>query len=349
MKAAIRPGNNAKLMVVRNHTIEHSSIESLVNHLEPGDVVVVNDAATFPASLECRTDDGSQFEVRLLSEMSDGRWTGVTLGRGDWRTPTELREPPPQLEKGHRVWFDRVEAVVTDVSATSERLVSLDFNLGRDAFWRFVYEKGHPIQYSYMSLELNLWSVQNIYSSRPWASEMPSAGHALTWRVLLSLFQKGVKVVSLTHAAGVSSTGDERIDTALPLSERFEIPSPTLDAIERARSAGQRVVAIGTSVVRALESHARGLTQTTNLRISPGERLLLVDALVTGTHDATESHYALIAAFLSPALLRRVSSECEQEEYLTHEFGDLCLIFDHSAVVDDQHPSLINTLEAVVA
>jgi S-adenosylmethionine:tRNA ribosyltransferase-isomerase len=183
-----------------------------------------------------------------------------------------------------------------------------------------------------MKDELNLWSTQNIYSSRPWAVEMPSAGHALSWRLLLKLIGKGVQIVPLTHGAGLSSTGETNIDRALPLAERFEIPARTWETVLQtragARAAGGRVIAVGTSVVRALESASLGLEGITDLKLGPGYELRAVDGLLTGTHDVSESHYQLLRAFLPEQVLSRVSRHLEEREYLTHEFGDMCLILD---------------------
>ena len=329
MNAAARPGSNARMLIVRKSRIENSSIANLPDYIDAGDVVVVNDAATLPASLFGRSPDGSRLEIRLLSQIKERTWESVAFGTGDWRTPTELREPPPQMRIGDRIDFDGIGATLVETGETSGRLLVLEFDLAGEALWRFIYEQGSPIQYSYMSESLSLWSVQNIYSGRPWAIEMPSAGRALTWSVLLSLLRKGVRVVSLTHAAGISATGDPRIDSRLPLTERFEIPTATLAAIQRAHATGNRVVAIGTSVVRALESHALGISRSTSLRIGSSHTLRLVNALVTGTHDSTESHYQLLGSFLPHEVLQHVSAECERMGYLTHEFGDLCLIFDH--------------------
>jgi S-adenosylmethionine:tRNA ribosyltransferase-isomerase len=353
MKAATVPVNRARMLVVRNRTIEHSSVECLADFLERGDVVVVNDAATLPASLAGRTVSGARIELRLLKEERDLVWSAIAFGSGDWRTPTELRSPPPHVVAGDRIFFDRIAATIIDISPASERLLTLRFDVSIEEFWRFVYARGTPIQYSYMTSDLKLWSVQNVYASRPWAVEMPSAGHALTWKIILALLDKGIRVVSLTHAAGISSSGDERIDRQLPLEERFEIPDATIAAIEGAKSQGHRVIAVGTSVVRALESYGMGMTHTTSLRIGVQHKLRVVDGILTGTHDATESHYQLLSAFVSSDLLARVGEECEREGYLTHEYGDACLIFNHSATADRSHSPLfdidLNIHEARVA
>src|SRR5262249_58504975 len=136
--------------------------------------------------------------------------------------------------------------------------------------------------------------VQNIYSSRPWAVEMPSAGHALSWRLLMKLIRKGVRTVPLTHGAGLSSTGDPKIDRALPLAERFEIPASTMEAVMRSRAGGGRVIAVGTSVVRALESAGPGLSGFTALKLRPGYERKIVDGLLTRAHHVSASPYPLL-------------------------------------------------------
>jgi S-adenosylmethionine:tRNA ribosyltransferase-isomerase len=152
---------------------------------------------------------------------------------------------------------------------------------------------------------------------------MPSAGHALNWQLLLKLMKKGVRLATLTHGAGLSSTGDPRIDQALPLAERFDIPLATTEALKKRTG---RVIAVGTSVVRALESAAMGVRGLTTLKIDARHQLQIVDGLLTGTHDVTESHYQLLRAFLPESCLARINQHLEDQAYLTHEFGDMCLI-----------------------
>ena len=120
--------------------------------------------------------------------------------------------------------------------------------------WTLLYRLGRPVQYSYAAAQL--WHVQLGYASRPWAAEMPSAGRPLRWELLLALHQRGVRLTSVTHAAGLSSTGDPALDAVLPLPERFEIPEATVRAVAAARVGGGRVVAVGTSAARALEGSA---------------------------------------------------------------------------------------------
>lgn len=330
MKAARTPRANkksVKLLVAEAGQLQNSTMARLPEHLRAGDLLVVNDAATLPASLRGRDEHNRPVEIRLASQLNERSWQAVIFGEGDWRTPTEHRPAPPRLKAGEEITFaDGFNAVVVKESLLSNRLLDLEFNRSDEALWSGIYRYGKPIQYSYMTEELNLWSVQNIYGGCPWAVEMPSAGHALDWPLLMKLREVGIQTATLTHGAGLSATGDEQIDRALPLAERFEVPPTTMATVLRTKAAGGRVIAVGTSVVRALESVLLGLNGFTTLKIGPEHRLQFVDGLLTGTHDATESHYQLLRAFLPEEDLKEISRHLEEHNYLTHEFGDACLI-----------------------
>jgi S-adenosylmethionine:tRNA ribosyltransferase-isomerase len=334
MKAARAPRidkANIRLLVVKKDDgkdrIEDSSIEYLPDYLRSGDLMVVNDAATMPASLHGKDGRNNQVEIRLTAQLGERMWQAVAFGAGDWRTPTEERSSPPRFKKGEEIRIaPNFLARVHGENQLSERLINLEFNLSGEELWRSLYLHGKPVQYSYFNDELKLWSVQNVYSSRPWAVEMPSAGHAFSWQLLLKLIRNGVEIVPLTHGAGLSSTGDMNIDQALPLAEKFEIPAATMEAVRRTNNRGGRVIAVGTSVVRALESASIGLDSYTTLRLGPGHQLKVASGLLTGTHDVAESHYQLLGAFLPQKILAEVSRHLEEQSYLTHEFGDLCLI-----------------------
>jgi S-adenosylmethionine:tRNA ribosyltransferase-isomerase len=318
---------SVKLLVVKDGEIEESSIGRLADHLRSGDLLVVNDAATMPASLPARDAKNNQVELRLTAQLDERVWQAVVFGAGDWRIPTEHRPSPPRFAEGEEILIaPDFRAKVRGEDQLSERLLNLEFNLSGEELWRNLYRHGAPAQYSYLNDELKLWSVQNVYSSRPWAAEMPSAGHALSWELLLKLIRKGARIAPLTHGAGLSSTGDEKIDRALPLAERFEIPASTMEAVRRSKAGGGRVIAAGTSVVRALESAGPGLSGFTSLKLGPGYQRKIVDGLLTGAHDVSESHYQLLRTFLPESVLAQVSSHFERQGYLMHEFGDLCLI-----------------------
>jgi S-adenosylmethionine:tRNA ribosyltransferase-isomerase len=296
--------------------------------LRAGDVVVVNDAATLPGSLHGRTANGDELELRLSGPVEGNRLEGVLLGAGDWHTRTEHRPMPPVLAAGDRVRFGSLEARVANANG---RRVTLETTHsaydGGDALWQALYASGLPVQYAHRSEQLPLYAVQTAYAARPWAAEMPSAGRPLTWNVLLGLRRAGIAVATLTHAAGLSSTGDDTLDRAMPWPERYEIPTRTADAIVRARAEGGRVIAIGTTVVRALEaSGGVAGSGVATLRLAAGYRPAVVDGLVSGLHVPGESHFDLLRAFASHARLRRALELAAQSGLSSHELGDACMI-----------------------
>jgi S-adenosylmethionine:tRNA ribosyltransferase-isomerase len=295
--------------------------------LRAGDLLVVNDAATLPASFRA-----GGVEVRLAGPLDERRWRAVLFGAGDWRTPTERRPAPPPVPVGARLDLGGgLEADVEEVSPLSRRLVTLRFALGGDALAAALYARGRPVQYSYLEEELALWDVQTAYAARPWAVEPPSAGLSLAVETLLALRRLGVELATVTHAAGLSSTGDPALDGELPLPERYDVPPETVAAIERARARGGRVVAVGTTVVRALEGAAEAGrlvagAGVTALKIRAGFRPAIVDGVLTGIHEPGSSHLALLGAFAAPALLEGAVAHAERAGYRGHELGDSALV-----------------------
>jgi S-adenosylmethionine:tRNA ribosyltransferase-isomerase len=317
----------------RRGTVTDRRIGDLRALLRVHDLLVVNDAATLPASLRGATSAGDQIEIRLVGRNDDDTWRAVLFGAGDWRTRTELRAAPPSVNGGDSLHFESLTAKVVRVDERSRRLVTLGFDKGGAAFWRALFDAGKPIQYAYTAGPLALWHVQTPFASRPWASEAPSAGFAVTWDLLLDLRRRGVAVARVTHAAGISSSGDDALDALLPLEERFEVPEATVDAVRTARRNGGRVIAVGTTVARALESAAiRGggalvpWSGTTDLLLGPGVPRLVVDGIVTGVHEPGTSHFTLLESFAPRHLLDRAHAAAETNDYLGHEFGDAVLV-----------------------
>jgi S-adenosylmethionine:tRNA ribosyltransferase-isomerase len=328
-----RPQKNRMLVLnTQEKAFRESQVGDLVAFLQRGDVLVLNDAATLPASLSGSLTSGVSLELRLLQHHDQGRFTGVLFGPGSWRQKTEARPEPPRVWAGDVLRFQDLWATVEQVDAASPRLLVLRFHREGADLYQSLYRVGKPVQYSYLQRELPLWQVQNAYAGRPWAMELPSAGHSLTFQGLLDLQRKGVELLYLTHAAGLSSTGDEALDKRLPLPERYELPAYTAAAIRRARREGRRVIAVGTSVVRALESCA--LTHNALLAgegiaaliIREGFPRKIVDGLFTGMHSPQESHYDLLLSFASRDLLQRSYEHAESAGYLGHEFVDTTLI-----------------------
>jgi S-adenosylmethionine:tRNA ribosyltransferase-isomerase len=319
----------------RARTYEDAWVQELPARLRRGDLLVVNDAGTLPASL-AGTSLRGPVEVRLAGVPLDpnGLWPAVLFGAGTWRQRTEDRGAPPPLQAGERVVFGKgaLAAEVASVSAVSPRLVDLRFDRKGAALWSALQAIGRPVQYSYLAGPLSPWHVQTAYAARPWAVEMASAGWPLGLPLLAALRAKSIDVASLTHAAGLSSTGDPAIDAVLPLPESSDIPPAALAAVEHARASGGRVVAVGTTVVRALEGRAvedgppRSGPGVTTLRLGPAHELRLVDGLLTGLHEPGESHFELLQAFAPRDLLEEALAHAAREGYLGHEFGDLSLV-----------------------
>jgi S-adenosylmethionine:tRNA ribosyltransferase-isomerase len=347
--------SDARLLAVDAGTGQHADLQvaDLPTLLRPGDLLVVNDAATLPASLSGTVQDGrggcAEVELRLAGMAPpptahgsagaehDSFWA-VLFGAGDWRTPTEQRPEPPPLAVGDRVRLTgSLAAEVLAVSPLSPRLLRVGFTLRGAALWAALYAHGRPVQYSYLHEELALWSVQTVYGGRPWAAEMPSAGRPLSWEILTRLRRAGVELAWLTHAAGLSSTGEAALDAELPLPERYEIPDTTARLLAITRRRGGRVIAVGTTVVRALEGAAQAAAEradgtlllpsgVTELVLTAHSRLRIVDAILTGIHSPQESHFRLLAAFCPLDRLRQSWEHAVRAGYLCHEFGDLSLI-----------------------
>ena len=177
-----------------------------------------------------------------------------------------------------------------------------------------------------------MWDVWTRIAADPIAFEPPSAGFALDWRTLEAWRERGVGFATLTHAAGISSTGNPTLDRQLPFDEPYIIPEPTAALIGQAQSKNGRIVAIGTTVVRALESAAnadgsvRAGDGVASGRITRETRLQVVDTILTGVHEPGESHFQLLRAFVDDTVLQKVSAALRKHHYRTHEFGDFMLI-----------------------
>jgi S-adenosylmethionine:tRNA ribosyltransferase-isomerase len=177
-----------------------------------------------------------------------------------------------------------------------------------------------------------LWDVWTRIAANPIAFESPSAGFALDWQTLKGWRERGVGFATLSHAAGLSSTGDTALDRRLPFEEFYRIPEACASGIAAAKARSGRVIAIGTSVVRALESAAsahqavRAGQGRARGRIARGARLQVADAILTGVHQPGESHYELLRAFADDEVLDRVRAGVKEQDYHAHEFGDSLLI-----------------------
>jgi S-adenosylmethionine:tRNA ribosyltransferase-isomerase len=318
---AVQRPPDAKLLVVDSaQNLIHVPRTAFVDLLRPHDVVIANDAATLPASLTgVHQQTENPIEVRLAGRSSLDpsdikRFSAVVFGEGDFHMRTEDRPLPPTLNSGH------------------PRLVSLLFSGTPDEIWAGLAHHGKPIQYSHLQTSLELWDVWTRIAGPPVAFEPPSAGFVLDWHILSSIREHQATFATITHAAGLSSTGDDDLDRLLPFDEPYRIPEITARAVETARQHGGRVIAVGTTVVRALEAaatedgHLRAGEGLATGRIGPATPLRVVDAILSGTHEPGTSHYELLRAFLEDSILQRATEELDTHQYRTHEFGDSVLI-----------------------
>lgn len=332
-----RPPQAKLLIIDADGQINHTRRSAVVDFLRPGDLVIANDAATLPASLQgVHLASEAAIEVRLAGRRSLAadevrNFSAVVFGEGDYGTRTEDRLPPPPLAHGDRLALGPLRATVERL-IDHPRLVELRFDGSPDEIWAGLARHGRPIQYAHLKTPLALWDVWTRIAGPPVAFEPPSAGFALDWYALGAMRERGVAFATITHAAGISSTGDDELDRRLPFDEPYRIPVATTRAVRRARERGGRIIAVGTSVVRSLEDaatgdgHVRSGEGLATQRLGPTSHLRIVDAILSGTHEPGTSHYELMRAFLDDALLRRTSVELDACGYRTHEFGDSVLI-----------------------
>jgi S-adenosylmethionine:tRNA ribosyltransferase-isomerase len=336
MIAADSPGRrSAKLLAVDAHgRMRHLPRAALASLFDSGDLVVANDAATLPASLKgVHATSGERIEVRLAGWViarDPTQFDAIAFGAGDHRTRTEDRLPPPPLSMGDRLALGDLDAVVERLFEPP-RLFRLRFLADRATVLAGLIRSGRPIQYAHIAEPLALWDVWTSIAADPIAFEPPSAGFALEWRTLSIWRRRGVGFATLSHAAGVSSTGCPALDARLPLDEPFRIPERTAAAVNRAKSGGGRIVTIGTTVVRALEAAASGEGVRAGDGVARGTigrqtRLSVADVILTGVHRPGESHYELLRAFAPDATLERMSAAVTAHRYRDHEFGDSVLI-----------------------
>ena len=339
-----RPADAKLLQIDARGRLQHHARQALPQLLRSGDLLVANDAGTLPASLHgVHGRSGAAIEVRLagrstLAVDAVRDFSAVVFGAGDHRMRTEDRPAPPPLEPGDLLLLGPLRARVRQLLGHA-RLIALRFEGVPDAIWAGIARHGKPVQYAYLNEPLALWDSWTRIAALPVAFEPPSAGFLLDWALLDRLRAAGIGFATLTHAAGLSSTGDAALDARLPLDEPYRIPPATVDAIRRTREAGGRVVALGTTVTRALEhAAARAARQAGDARLQPGEGLAtnrlsrqtplrVVDGLVSGTHEPGSSHHALLEAFADSATLARMDAALEARGYRGHEYGDSVLLW----------------------
>lgn len=338
-RAATRPAefrgvdrDGVRLLVLDSQTgnVQHDTFAGLDRYLRPGDLLVVNTSATVPARLLAVSAAREQLILHLSTRCSQHEVIAErrTADGGPDARPFAAGARLSIVRPGTGAPF--AEARVIEPYHPRSRLWRLRSECDLFAVARTI---GSPIRYGYVDGEYGASAYQTVFARTPGSAEMPSAARPFTHRLLRQLAHSGVRFASLILHTGVSSHEVERDLASHPvLPEWYHIPPATAQAVHHARQTGGRVVAVGTTVVRALESavdlagtvHA-GTAWTRHL-VTPETPPRVVDGLVTGLHDTHSSHLALLYAFVPAHHLRRAYAQALDSGYLWHEFGDGCLV-----------------------
>ncbi|MBW4620498.1 MAG: S-adenosylmethionine:tRNA ribosyltransferase-isomerase [Cyanosarcina radialis HA8281-LM2] len=322
--------DRVRLMAIDRHTFEvkHTRFDRLGDFLRPGDLLVFNSSRTLPAVLAAtEVLTGTQLQIRLAHHLPDDLWLALLLCQQG-----ELFACG--LQSGMQLQFGSgLTAVVGDRDPLIPRLWQLRFSQSGTEFLDSLYRLGQPIRYEYVSAEWELDAYQTVYAKEPGSAEMPSAGRAFTWQRLFDLKRRGIETTQIVLHTGLSSYLDDKLDAQHPASEEeYSISEAAAEKIDRTHAAGGRAIAVGTTVVRALESSVddRGRIRAghgyTRLHVNANYRLRAVDGLLTGLHEPEASHLDLLTAFLPADVIRDSYDRAVRDGYLWHEFGDLNLI-----------------------
>jgi S-adenosylmethionine:tRNA ribosyltransferase-isomerase len=311
------------LMAVRPEGLTSVRFRDLPELLEPGDLVVVNTSATLPGRLAARRADGVVVPLHWSTTLDDGSWV-VELRRPGNDGPDLGVEPGAVLDlpggvratllAGHpgpsrpsRLWRARLAPAVATAG--------------------YLRRHGRPIRYGYLEEAFPLTDFQTVYAAEPGSAEMASAGRPFTETLLVRLMTRGVPVVALTLHTGVSSPELHEP----PYAERFTVPDVTARLVNSTRQADRRVVAVGTTVTRALETATgedgvtRPLDGWTDVVLGPDRPARVVTGLITGLHAPEASHLRLLEAVAGHAMVDAAYRQAVAERYLWHEFGDSML------------------------
>ncbi|MCW2533507.1 MAG: Queuosine biosynthesis protein [Blastococcus sp.] len=312
--------DEVRLMAVRPDGTTTVAFRDVPELLEPGDLVVINTSGTLPGRLAARRADGVVVPLHWSTALDDGDWV-VELRRPDNSGPDLGVEPGTVLALPGNVVITLL-AGYPDPSRPSR-------------LWRarttpsvpvtgYLQDHGAPIEYGYLRGDLPLAAFQTVYAGEPGSAEMASAGRPFTEEVLVALTTRGVPVVPLTLHTGVSSPELHEP----PYPERFAVPEVTARLVNGTRRAGGRVVTVGTTVTRALETATDddGVTRAaagwTDLVLGPDRPARAVTGLITGLHEPEASHLQLLEAVAGPELVAAAYDRAVAEHYLWHVFGD---------------------------
>ncbi|WP_040811328.1 S-adenosylmethionine:tRNA ribosyltransferase-isomerase [Nocardia concava] len=320
--------DEVRLMVADGGVLTHARFGELPGFLRPGDLVVVNNSAMINAAVDAQYD-GNEAVLHCSTRLDDGRWVvelrdpaGVPWRGRPLECGVSVRLPAGHvatvwsrwLPDGDRLWIADIIAPGRDAGEDVEALLA---------------RHGRPISYSYLTDRWSASYYRTVFGREPGSAEMPSAGRPFTERLVTELVAGGVGLAPITLHTGVSSpeSGEP------PSPERFAVPEMTARVVNATRAAGGRVVAVGTTVTRALESATgaeglvRATTGWTDLVLDGSRPARAVDGLITGWHAPGASHLHLLESVAGAGVVREAYRVAVESGYLWHEFGDSALLF----------------------
>jgi len=328
--------DQVRLMVSYRSTdrIVHTGFRSLPDFLKAGDVLVINTSSTMNAALKARRADGTLLELHLSTHLPADLWV-IELRRlsSNGTLPFYQAKPGERIDLPNGGW-----ATLHVAYRPEQRIEHLDA-AHRIRLWiatlhlpqpleAYLDNYGFPIHYKYVRDTWPISYYQTVYATETGSAEMPSAGRAFTPELITGLVAKGVHIAPLILHTGVASLEDHEP----PYEEYYRVPAETAGLINAAHHSGKRVVAVGTTVVRALESvtNENGVSHPgegwTDVIVTPERGIHSVDGLLTGLHEPRSTHLAMLAALAGEKHLRLAYAQALQYGYLWHEFGDLHLI-----------------------
>ncbi len=322
----------------------HTRFRNLPEYLEAGDVLVINTSGTMNAALRAMRADGSACELHLSTHRSDDSWTvEIRLPGEKGTTPLydahageTLQLPGGATATLHAPYTRKMDArlPVSEAMSFSSKQEKGHYRLWLARLrlpcgWQdYLARYGFPIRYSYVRESWPIRYYQTVYATETGSAEMPSAGRAFTPELITRLVAKGVVIAPLLLHTGVASLEEHEP----PYEEFYRVPLETARLVNMAREKGKRVIAVGTTVVRALESVTgrAGVTYSgegwTELMVTPQRGMRAVNAMLTGLHEPRATHIAMLEALCGMEHLKVTYQEALRERYLWHEFGDLHLI-----------------------
>lgn len=313
--------DRVRLMVYEAGETRHRRFNEIADELHPGDLLIVNNSGTIAAAL----DVSGSTVVHFSTTLAGGFRVVELRHRVDGRTEPDLSRSPGTVELPDGSHLELLAPFPVD---SPTRRLWVGYIEGGTGLEHLLAQYGRPISYTQSADELPLSDYQTVFATRPGSAEMPSAARPFSHELVTSLVSRGVTIAPLTLHTGVSSleTGEP------PYPERYRVPDATADLINLTREREGRVVAVGTTVVRALETVAddqstvRGGSGWTDLVIGPGTPIRAIDGLITGWHEPRSTHLDMLMAFAGRAAIVRSYEEALRRGYLWHEFGDSHLI-----------------------